>query len=155
MILYWKTPLHVTFFRSSVASGLIRDFDISDASLQEGVIAVHIGSDVATLGKLTINQTLPLISEQSFPILAEKEVFAVGQPIAGILAETVNFGLNAAELIQLSFEESTDYVKSNIVANCAWNYGDVQSKFASADIIVECEINFSRLAPLFNGTTCR
>ena len=142
-----EDPLHVIFFRSSVATGLIRDIDISEASLQEGVFAVHIGSDVATLGKLTINQILPLTSEQSFPILANSEVFAVGQPIAGILAESVNFGLNATELIQLSLEESLDKNKSNIVANSAWNCGDPQSKFTSADVIVECEINFARLAP--------
>ena len=106
------------FFRSFVAHADITELDVSDARESDGVLAVLTAQDLEAAGvKLGINANLfpnrdgtkgaaPLR-----PCLAKDRVRFVGEPLACIVADTIEQANAAAELIAFDYEELEPHVE--------------------------------------------
>lgn len=132
--------------RSPIAGAKIRVGPIDDALAMPGIVAVHLGPDVTGLGALPINQVLPLVEHPVFPILAQDHVQAIGQPVAAILARTMDQAQDAAELIQIEFEDSlaAPYPPT---AQKQWKTTQVDDAFARATHVVHVNLHHPVLAP--------
>ncbi|HET9617783.1 MAG TPA: xanthine dehydrogenase family protein molybdopterin-binding subunit [Pseudolabrys sp.] len=103
---------HGVVLRSQHAHARIKSLDVSAAKQAPGVLAVLTAADIkaAGWGDLPIPGGLkrrdgsPMIKTR-YPILAEERVRWVGDPVAFVVAETVAQALDAAEMIQVDFEE--------------------------------------------------
>jgi aerobic carbon-monoxide dehydrogenase large subunit len=100
------------FLRSPVAHGRIVRFEAAAARAMPGVLDVITGDDVMSAGL----QPLPCLSDQISAdgrplfvpprhVLAVGRVRHVGEPIAMVVAETVHQARDAAEAIDLAFED--------------------------------------------------
>ncbi len=143
--------LHVAFVRSSMAHGKLLSVDVENACQVPGVVAVYSGADVAGLGVLSVNKILSQVREQPFPILAQGQVMAVGQPIVAVVAEAAKAALDASELVVIDVEEEQPELFNPSAGNAAafeqWQQGDVDAAFANAAHIVRASIQHPRLAP--------
>ncbi|RLJ59511.1 carbon-monoxide dehydrogenase large subunit [Litoreibacter meonggei] len=139
--------LDIAFVRSPVAFGSITELDISEALGIDGVVAAHTGADVAALGKLSVNPVIEILASMPYPILAQGEVQAVGQPVAAVLASGASQALDGCESIVLDIDDSGQPPVPKTVAKQVWSTGDATGVFADADIIVECQLQHPRLAP--------
>jgi len=85
-------------FDSPVAHATIKNIDFSIAENLEGVVRIFSYKDIP--GK---NQIGAIIKDE--PLLAEKELHYIGQPIAFIVAETESIAKSASKLIKLEYTE--------------------------------------------------
>lgn len=141
-----RDPLYVSFLRSQVPCGEILNIETDDALAADGVVAVHGGADVTHLGLLAVNPLIPISVQTGFPVLAQGQVQAVGQPVAAVLANSVARAQDAAELIFADIED-LPAAKPLTIAQQNWSAGDSAAAMAQADHIVDCSIHHSRLAP--------
>ncbi len=138
--------LQVSFARSYVPAGRIVACDLNGALNMPGVAAVFSGKHVCHLGNLSVNPVLDIKRKTDFPILAFEEVEAVGQPIAAVLATSVNLGLDALEAVLVDIQEEDARIQETALSG-SWKAGDVERQFAQADHIVEVSVDHPRLAP--------
>ena len=138
-------PLYIAFQRSTLPCGRIAKVDIADALATDGVHAVHTGADVAHLGRLSVNPVLPISELPDFPILGDDKVFAVGQPIAAVLADSAWAAMDGAEAVCVDIAKLD--ASPTIIAAKSWKTERVAAAFADADVVVECELHHPRLAP--------
>ncbi|MGG5888146.1 xanthine dehydrogenase family protein molybdopterin-binding subunit [Falsiroseomonas sp. HC035] len=101
---------HAAFVRSDHAHGLLRGLDVEAARRAPGVIGVFIGEDLRAAGVGPL-QRLPLRNfvltrdvATPRPGLAQDRVRYVGEPIALVVAESLNAARDAAELITADIE---------------------------------------------------
>lgn len=141
-----ENPLVLHLLRSPVALGRVGALDISAALQVPGVHAVHIGADVAGLGTLPVNPVLEMARQPDFPILAQDCVLAIGQPVAAILAQNANAAADAAELIDIDYDDAPDRVWDPL-AQKHWQAGDVAAVFAAAAHVVSVRVQHAILAP--------
>ena len=101
--------VHCVMLRSRHAHGVIRSIDTEAARAMPGVLAVYTGADLAGYGPM--KSSLPFKSRDGSemrrtgrPALATDKVRFVGDPIACVIAETVNQGRDAAEAIALEID---------------------------------------------------
>jgi carbon-monoxide dehydrogenase large subunit len=97
--------------RSGYAAAKIVSIDTSQAVALPGVAAVYTGADLAADGIGGIPCVIPMKNrdgsgraEVPHPILAQDYVRHVGDPVAFIIAETLQQARDAAELIQIDYE---------------------------------------------------
>ncbi|SFQ24809.1 carbon-monoxide dehydrogenase large subunit [Roseivivax halotolerans] len=101
---------YVHFLRSDVAHGRIKNIDTSAASGMPGVVRIFTGADFEGVGgipcgwQITDRHGNPM-QEPAHPVLAQGKVRHVGDPIAAIVAETLEEARDAAEAIELDIEE--------------------------------------------------
>ncbi len=138
-------PLFVAFARSLAPCGQIVACDLDDARQAEGVVAVHDGQDVGTLGNLSVNPVLPIHHLPDFPVLAQGHVGAVGQPIAAVLATSQARATDACELIYAEVEDAVQ--EPRVIASKRYDAGDFEAALADAAHVVSCQIQHPRLAP--------
>src|SRR5215472_8403342 len=98
--------------RSPHAHARIISIDTAAARLAPGVLTVLTGDDLAKRGLGTLRPLVPRKrrdGSRAFvcpqPILAQGEVRFVGDPVAFVVAETLNQAKDAAELIAIEYEE--------------------------------------------------
>ncbi|MBY8976583.1 xanthine dehydrogenase family protein molybdopterin-binding subunit [Rhodobacteraceae bacterium NNCM2] len=96
--------------RSTVAHGTIDKLDTSAASEAPGVVRVFTSADLEGLGGVPCGWQVHAkdgepMKEPKHPILAEGKVRHVGDPIAVVVAETLNEARDAAELIEVEISE--------------------------------------------------
>ncbi len=102
--------LYCHFLRSEVAHGRITSLDTSAAKAMPGVVAIHTAADLAAAGgvpcgwQVTDKNGEPM-KEPKHPILAEGKVRHVGDPVAAVIAESLEAARDAAEAIELDIEE--------------------------------------------------
>jgi carbon-monoxide dehydrogenase large subunit len=99
------------FVRSPYAAANIRSIDVAEASAQPGVLAVLTAADTKHLGNLARPRPVEgrggaKMILSMWPALADKRVVHVGQPVAMIVAETPAQAADAAELVQVDYEEA-------------------------------------------------
>ena len=104
--------LHAFFFRSPVAHGVINGIDVDDAAAADGVHAVltiadleAAGMDIAMKGAVLKNRDGSDAAKPLRPLLAKGKVRYVGEPVAVVIAETLDQARDAAELIMLDVED--------------------------------------------------
>ena len=141
-----QDPLHVAFLRAVEPAGRIESIDADDAAKGEGVHAVHTGADIALLGALSVNPVIPIVTQLPYPVLAQGEVLAVGQPMAAVLADHPMRAQDAVEQIWAEVT-ATDLPERSLVAEKQWAQGDCEGVIAQAPIVVEASVQHARLAP--------
>src|SRR5215813_10849644 len=95
--------------RSRYAHGTIRAIATDAARKMPGVLAVYTGADLAAYGPL--KSSLPFKSRDGSemrhtgrPALAVDKVRYVGDPVACVIAETINQAKDAAEAVELEID---------------------------------------------------
>ncbi|MGB7298221.1 MAG: xanthine dehydrogenase family protein molybdopterin-binding subunit [Burkholderiaceae bacterium] len=151
--------LHVRFARADLASGLINGIDVSRARSLPGVVAVYTGTDVASLGGLTVNKMLAENYLPGYPILAFERIMAVGQPFAAVVADTPAHAQDAIEQIdvqivdlpvQLNFSAADqqplfDEIAGNIAMASQYQQGNWKQTCNDATFIVSACVTHPRL----------
>lgn len=139
--------LHIVFARSTMPRCRIVECDIEGALESDGVVAVYTGDDVSDLGALDVAPILDQAGTADFPVLARNTVAAVGQPIAAVVATSVNRGLDAIDALFIDLEEEAPDNADVVEFSGSWRQGDVDALFAGADHVVEVAIQHPTLAP--------
>jgi len=129
--------LHGAIFGSPVAKGKIIDLDFSEALISDGVVSVLTFKDIP--GKNEIGHE---INDQ--PLLAEKEVKYIGQPVAFVIAKTKKLAKDAAGKIKINIEEEKAIVNAKdaftlgelIGQNCLES-GNVDEAWKECDFVFE------------------
>ena len=159
-------------FRSPYAHGSITSLDVNDARNSGGVLAVYTADDLTAAGiKDIVGADLPASSQSEAksalrqPPLARGRIRYVGEPVAGVVAESPAAARDAAELVWLEVDEESatvtplDALRSdaaqihdNVPGNSYGHmeYGvrkETDKAFASAATTVDIEIINNRLAP--------
>ena len=156
--------------RSPFAHARIKSVDTADAKAAPGVIAVYTGADVEADGLGDLPCVPPVVNRDGGkradtprPILAKDTVRHVGDPVAFVLADTVAQARDAAEQIEVEYEELPatvdteaatkdgapqlfDHIPNNLAFD--WESGDreaVDSAFASAAKAVSTRIVNNRI----------
>ncbi|HLH98327.1 MAG TPA: xanthine dehydrogenase family protein molybdopterin-binding subunit [Xanthobacteraceae bacterium] len=100
------------FVRSPHAFARIRAIDVEEARRAAGVLAVLTSSDMEAAGVGNVGRHPPLSGRGGRkliiphrPALARGRVMHVGEPVVMIIAETLAAAQDAAELVQISYEE--------------------------------------------------
>ncbi len=154
--------------RSPVAHAKIKNIDVSHAKAAPGVVAVLTSKDFESVGGVpcgwlvTGRDGKPMV-EPKHPILAEGKVRHVGDPVVAVIAETLSQAKDAAELVQIDYEELPAVVdmKKALSSGGApvhdeaadnlcfdWELGDkaaVDEAFAKADHITKLDLLNNRL----------
>lgn len=154
--------------RSTIAHATLSVGSLEDAQNSDGVHLVLTGADIKDLGNLPTTGTMKQI-DGSFPavpprpILCSDVVRHVGDPIAFVVADTLDAAKSAAELIELDFdpldvvvdteaalEEGAPLVWPEFGTNKAFEFGlgdkdKTDAIFASADIVSTTKIVNNRV----------
>jgi len=162
---------HVVFLRSQVAHGRLRGIDTAAAEAMPGVIRVFTAKDFESAGGLpcgwqvTDRHGQPM-KEPKHPILAEGKVRHVGEPIAAVVADTLEQARDAAEAVIPDIEElpavtnpkdaasDASLVHDEIGTNLCYDWGFVEDNkakvdaaFEAADHVTTLELVNNRLVP--------
>ncbi|HTR84113.1 MAG TPA: xanthine dehydrogenase family protein molybdopterin-binding subunit [Reyranella sp.] len=156
--------------RSPHAHADIRKIDTSAARKAPGVLLVYTGKDVKDAGFGDVPCLVPLDNrdgtprgDTSRPMLALDRVRHVGDPVALVVAETLDQAKDAAELIEVDYAPRAhvvgtyeaaqpgaplvhDHIRNNIVFD--WAMGDqaaTDAAFAKADRVVTLKLVNQRL----------
>ncbi|MDW3183371.1 xanthine dehydrogenase family protein molybdopterin-binding subunit [Roseobacter sp.] len=154
---------HVFFLRSDVAHGTITAIDTSAAEAMPGVVKVFTGADFEAVGgmpcgwQVTDKHGAPM-QEPRHPILAFGKVRHVGEPIAAVVAETLEQARDAAEAIDLDIAElpavidmkaavASDDVKvhDDLTSNLCYDWGFVEENKAATDAAFEAAAHVTTL----------
>lgn len=154
---------HLYFLRSPHAHARILSIDTAAARALPGVLAVITGADLAAAGVKPMTAALPFKRPDGAPLLAEPQTLLatgavrfVGEPVAAVVAETLAAARDAAEAIEVDYDEqpavtvmaSAVQDPARVVAQT--RYGDAaaaDAAFAAAAHVVRIEIANQRLAP--------
>ena len=145
-----RGQLYAHFIRSQVAHGTIRKIDTRDAEAMPGVVKVFTSADLAGVGgiptgwQVTSRDGQPML-EPKHPVLAEGKVRHVGDPIAVVVAETLEQARDAAEAVQIDIDElpavmdmkaaiqGGPLVHDEIGSNLCYDWGFVEENKAAVD----------------------
>ena len=156
--------LHAAFVRSPWAHARIKGIDIAAARKAPGVRVVMTGAEVAKLctgpwvGTLTCFPTMK--SAPQFPLAVERACWH-GEPVVMVIADTRALAEDAAELVEIIYEELPVTVDKttalgpgavvlhpelgdNLAFEKTIDIGNVDQAFESADLIVEETYDFAR-----------
>jgi carbon-monoxide dehydrogenase large subunit len=158
--------LHAYLVRSPLAHARIVSVDAVAARDAPGVAAVFTAADFDDIGPLPGAEGLPPGSlDPSFPVLAAGKVLWAGQPVALIVAETPAAAADAAELVDVSYDELPavtgpveaaaadapvlhDGTDGNIAFGKRIRSGDPDAAFANAAHVVRQRMVSQRIAPV-------
>src|SRR5690606_20697972 len=102
-------PTHACFLRSPHAHASLRSVDTTRARSAPGVLGVFSGEDLEGVNGLpcgwliTSTDGTPM-HEPPHPVLARGKVRHVGDPVAVVIAETLDQAKDAAERIDVDYE---------------------------------------------------
>jgi carbon-monoxide dehydrogenase large subunit len=156
--------LHAAFLRSPFAHAKILAIDASEAKRQPGVALIMTGAELAKLvtgpwvGTLTCFPGMK--SARQYPLAVDRACW-VGEPVAMVVARTRAEAEDAAEHIQVEWEElpavtdkataldpKTPVLHPELGDNLAFrkiiDTGAVDAAFAKADLVIEETFEFGR-----------
>jgi carbon-monoxide dehydrogenase large subunit len=162
--------LYASFVRSPLAHARIKSIDVTDASKAPGVAGVYTARDFKGQLAGTHPAAPAFVAEKKYiperyPI-AEKEVCYQGEIVAAVLAETRGQATDAANLIQVEYDElpavmdpekaldpKSPKVHEGAADNISWDLTytgpDVtEAAFKEADVVVKQRILQNRVAPV-------
>ncbi|PWL33988.1 MAG: carbon monoxide dehydrogenase, partial [Marivita sp. XM-24bin2] len=101
---------YVHFLRSDMAHGKINNIDTSEAEGMPGVVRIFTGADFEGVGGLpcgwqVTDKNGDPMKEPAHPVLAQGKVRHVGDPIAAVVADSLEQARTAAEAIVVDIEE--------------------------------------------------
>ena len=144
--------LHLRVVRSPVAHGRIVDVDVSAAEGIPGVEAVWTAADIAGVPPIDYRMSMVAgVEAYRQPVLAQRHVRYVGEPVAVVLAEDPYLAEDAAEAVHIDIEELEPAVdpildggRATEVAVVKKGYGDVERAFDIASTVVEMDFRVGR-----------
>jgi carbon-monoxide dehydrogenase large subunit len=160
---------YLVVVRSPHAHARIRGINTEAAKAAPGVLLVATARDFDPLGRASIPCLIPLKNRDGsdradppHPMLARDKVRHVGEPVAFVVAKTRAEARDAAELVEVDYEEldavvdtaqavgSTPAIHDEAPDNVAfdWEYGDasaVAAAFAQAAKVVRLELVNNRV----------
>ena len=143
--------LYVHFLRSDVAHGTLNSVDTSAASGMPGVVRIFTGEDFADIGGLPCGWQVTdrfgePMQEPKHPVLAHGKVRHVGDPIAAVVAETLEQARDAAEAIEVDITElpavvdmkaaladGAPKVHDDLTSNLCYDWGFVEDNKQAVD----------------------
>ncbi|MGB5865070.1 MAG: xanthine dehydrogenase family protein molybdopterin-binding subunit [Sulfitobacter sp.] len=146
---------YVYFLRSDVAHGTLNSVDISAAEGMEGVVKVFTGADFEAVGSVPCGWQVTdkhgeVMQEPRHPVLAHGKVRHVGEPIAAVVADTLEQARDAAEAIVLDITHlpavvnMKDAVKADapkvhddLTSNLCYDWGFVEENKGAVDAAFE------------------
>lgn len=157
--------LHLAVVRSSRPHAILQSIDGSAARTQEGVVLVLDGTEIA-------GSVLPLPSIDLFPdgkaalvrALAVDRVRYVGEPVAIVVATSLEIARSAANLVHIAYQdlpvlldpEEASHPEApllyeehgtNVANVCLQEVGEVDKAFAAAPHVMEAAFRIHRCAP--------
>ncbi|MEJ2433950.1 MAG: xanthine dehydrogenase family protein molybdopterin-binding subunit [Pseudolabrys sp.] len=163
---------HAWFRRADRAHAVIKRVDTSAAARSPGVLAVLSGRDVADQPFATVPPIEPppgrggqKVKGPERPVLARERVRFVGEEVAVVVAETAAQARDAAELIDVDYEDlpvligperalapDASAIHDNVPGKVCFDfdYGDeaaTDAAFARADGVVGVSVESPRVAP--------
>ena len=164
--------VYVSFLRSPHAHANIRSIDSSAAKAASGVVAVYTGEDLEAdgVGGLICGWTITQPNGETHkapkhPVIAVGKVRHVGEVVAMVLAESQHQAKDAAELIEVdyeelpatvsidkTFDEGAAQVHEDAPGNLCyfWEIGDkaaTDAAFESAHHVAKLDLVNNRLVP--------
>ncbi len=105
-----RGQLYAFFLRSDVAHGRLKSVETAAASDMPGVVRIFTAADFAGVGGIPCGWQVTdrfgkVMQEPKHPVLADGKVRHVGDPIAMVVAETLDQARDAAEAIGVEIEE--------------------------------------------------
>src|SRR6185312_14422576 len=163
---------YAAFLRSPHAHAKLRSVSTQKAKAAPGVLAVYTGADIAAAkvgglpcGWLITDVNGQPMKEPPYPVLAQGKVRFVGERVAVVIAETLAQARDAAETIEVDYEELPAVVDARkAIAKGApqlheaapsntcyvWAIGDkgaVDAAFAKAAHVTKLDFINNRLVP--------
>lgn len=163
---------YAVFVRSPHAHARIKRVDTSAAKAAPGVVAVFTGADFAAenVGGLPCGWLIHSIDgspmhEPPHPVIAHDKALHVGDQVALVIAESVKAAKDAAELVEVDYEELPAVVDTARAATAGqalvhdsvpdntcftWGHGDkaaTDAAFAKAAHVTTLDIVNNRLVP--------
>lgn len=154
--------LHAHFVRSPYAHARIVAIDCDAARVAEGVVAVVTGRELAEwTTPLRMAPPIEGLMPTEFPTLPIDKVRFIGDPVVCIVAANRYLAEDAAELVEITYEELepvTDLERalapdaprvdeglpSNLIAHQSFTAGDPARRFADAPLVVEAQFRQPR-----------
>ena len=150
--------LHLSFVRSAMARARITAIDTSAAASMPGVVAVWTAADIDLApvpGMFMLNQQVLR------PYVASTDVRFVGEPVAVVVSETKEQGVDAAELVIVDYDHQApvldldaSYTNASLLhegtgSNTVLEFAGPPdpATFADCEIVVELTIENQRVAP--------
>jgi 2-furoyl-CoA dehydrogenase large subunit len=139
---------HAAVLRSPIAHGRIVRLDASAALAAPGVVGVVSGADVVELSR-----PFPAGIDSPIPhyAAAHETVRYAGEPVAVVVARDRYVAEDAAELIEVEYEQLEPVLAAEVaaagdacVSDRLFHYGDVDEALARADLVVEGTFDFPR-----------
>jgi aerobic carbon-monoxide dehydrogenase large subunit len=143
--------------RSPVAHGTIKSIDAKAALALPGVHAVWTHADVAHIPRIPFRLTrLDGLIPYQQPVLAERTVRYVGEPVAVVFAEDQYIAEDAAELVEIDIAplpavvratEEPGIYEGNLTTEpgvVRKGYGDIDAAFRDAHAIISLELSVGR-----------
>src|SRR5215469_4198473 len=157
--------LHAVFLRSFHAHARIKKIDPSEAAKVPGVVAIYTGKDVsARIGAVPCAAALPDLKVPDHRVLATNKVYFVGHPLAVVVAESRYAAKDAADLIQVDYDELPvvlneekgaqggpilhEQFGTNVAYKLTAGEGDVEAALKAADKVIKQRVLNQRLAPI-------
>src|SRR5438046_1371308 len=131
---------HGAIVRSTIANGRIASIDSTAAERAPGVITVLTHRNAPRLAyRLHKAMVDPAIGER-LHVLQDDRVSHQGQPIALVIADTLEQAIHAATLVRVTYASenaNTDITRADPVAPKATRRGDAEGALASAEVKVD------------------
>ncbi|MGJ5618895.1 xanthine dehydrogenase family protein molybdopterin-binding subunit [Sulfitobacter sp. MF3-043] len=142
---------HVFFLRSDVAHGTLTNVDTSAAEGMPGVVKVFTGADFTEVGGMPCGWQVTdrhgeAMQEPRHPVLAHEKVRHVGEPIAAVVADTLEQARDAAEAIVVDIDElpavidmkeavkdGATKVHDDLTSNLCYDWGFVEENKGAVD----------------------
>lgn len=155
--------LHAAFVRSPYAHAKILSIDTGAAAAMPGVHLIATGEDLAKLCKPwvgTLDHFRGMKSSPQLPLATDKVVWA-GQAVAAVLAQTRALAEDAAELVEVAYEElgvvtdidlarqeGSEIINPDLGTNLSFTLkvesGDVDAAFKDGAVEIEDIFQFGR-----------
>ena len=161
-----KDALRAFVFRSPVAHAEITGLDVSAARAAEGVHAVYTCADLEA-GGMNVGMSFTTVKNRDGsegagplrPVLAKDKLRFVGEPVAVVFAERTDQAKDAAELIELDYDECPakldlarggETLHAEAPDNLAFDWGlgkeaAAEAAFAEAAHVVSLDVGDNRV----------
>jgi len=163
--------LHTAFVRSPYAHAKVIQIDTKSAQKLPGVVAIYTGNDACgdfgvPCGWQVDFKNGDTMREPVHPLLVKDKIKHVGESVAIVVAETLEQARDAAEMVEVSYEElpavtcpkkamdkGAPLVHDEWPDNAAFDWcigndrSEVEAALAKADHITELKFRNQRLAP--------
>ncbi|MEO0402201.1 MAG: xanthine dehydrogenase family protein molybdopterin-binding subunit [Pseudomonadota bacterium] len=154
---------HVFFLRSDIAHGTLNAVDASAAQSMPGVVKVFTGADFEGVGSIPCGWQVTdkhgeVMQEPAHPVLAQGKVRHVGEPIAAVVAETLEQARDAAEAINVDITElpavvdmkaaladGSTKVHDDLNNNLCYDWGFVEENKAATDAAFDAAAHVTTL----------